>query len=331
MKRSIYIALLCTSITQASTDKLTRLPNNFYILDKSGKENTIKTSANPNAFIIIVAPTQKMPFFDENAYTYIKSLQTNTSSIPQGFLPELSSTGTTYSLYFNWEDQVGFKNIKDYGKIFAQGINYLTKTYNVPLIIICYNRAGLLANYASQLWNSTNITKDKLPLLIQIGTPVPTPASQYSEFMPNPKSINKIFFFYSKQPFVFEQTSLHPKYQYLYTEIPGLSIYRILVLINNKQPLQNSINSPLLINDILTHCMNAQINYKINKNLFLNLSTLKPETNGLVGIINYDDKTNSNEIKKSEEIVKNLEKTLERNLAFEINQGEFLRNTFRQQ
>ncbi len=332
MKRSICIALLYANIAQTATDKITRLPNNFYILDQSGKENIINGSKKPDAFVITVGSTQKLPFFDQKAYTYIKSLMpTNNPLIPKDFVKSFPSNEKTYSLYFNWEDQVGFKNIKDYGKIFAQGINYLISAYNVPIIIITYNRGGLLVNYASQLWNSPTITKGPLPILIQIGTPVPMPMSQYNEFMPNPKTISELFFFYSKQPFIVDQPSLHPEYQSTYKAIPGLSIYTILVIVNNKQPLQNNMNVAPLSENIIEYCMDAKKNYKTNKNLFLNLNSFKPEINGIIAITEPQDEKNNEEIKKSNEIIKNLEKALGRNLTFNINQGEVLRNSFRYQ
>ena len=169
MKRSMKTALLLLSFTHITASPLTRLPDNFYILDANGQTNMMDTSTSPRAFFIIVATTSTSPLTDSTAYQTVTSLiSTATLDIPTGFTPQLPPTGKTISLYFNWEDQVGFKNIRDYGKIFAKGINNLISTYSVPCIIVSFNRAGLLVNYASQLWATPSIEPDPLPTLIQI-------------------------------------------------------------------------------------------------------------------------------------------------------------------
>ena len=334
MKRSIKTGLLLVSVMQANAALQTRLPDNFYILDKTGQSNLFDTSTPPRAFFIVVGNTPTAPFSDPNSYQKLTGLiSPEDATLPAGFVPRLPASGNTINLYFNWEDQVGFKNIRDYGKIFAHGIHTLVTAYAVPCIIVSFNRGGLLVNYASQQWTTPSLDGEPLPTLIQIGTPIPTPVKNHADLMPNPKGIGTLFFFYSKQPFVIDQPTLHPEYQATYTNIPELSVYNILVLLNNKQPLQHSLPSQLLAQNLISCCNTARTNYTINRNLFLNLSTLKPETNGAVGIAapSSSKKTDqgAQELVVSNGIIKNLTESLGRDLALTISQGEYLRNSHR--
>ncbi len=332
MKRSMKTAFLLLSVIPLQGALQTRLPDNFYLFDSTGQNKLLDTSIRPRTFTIIVGNTPTSPAKNQPSYQQLTSLISTTPAIPTGFIASLPVSGKDVALYFDWEDKVGFKNIRDFGGIFAKGIQELINSFDVPCIIISFGRAGLLVNNASQQWNTPSII-NPLPTLIQVGTPVPGPANQYRDLLPNPAGISRLYCFYSKQPFVVDQPTLHPTYQPLYNRIPNLSVYTLLVLINNKQPLQSDLLNQLLTQNLIGYCNTAQTQYVANKNLFINLSTIKPEINGIIAIANptigNTTAQGTQEVARSAMIVQNLTTTLGRDIALDIDQGQFLRNSYR--
>lgn len=308
------------------------LPQNFYILNQSGPTRMIPKDTQPRVFFIVVGDAPIAPTSGPSTYqTLLSQLAINPPDIPSGFMPQLLATGTTVSLYFNWEDKVGFKSIRDAGKQLAEGISTLLDIYGVPCIIISFYRGSLVVNNASQSWKIPALTTK--PTLIQIGTPVPNPVTTYADLMPNPKNIYQLFFFYSKQPFVVDQPTLHPNYNVVYDAIAGLNMYTILVLLNNKQPLQNNLVSPILMQNIIPCCATTHITYRENRDLYLNLSTLYPEINGKIGVNQQrsgkPSALGTQELRLSNAVTNQVQNSLGRNVALDINKGEKLRNTYR--
>ena len=271
MKRSCIFILLSV-LTNTHTVLQTRLPNNFYLLDQTGQNNLFDASKQPAAFYIFVNTSSSLPLQNNAVYQTLLSFATTTPVIPAGFCRDLNGSGPIISLYFNWQDKVGFKNIRDFGTIFAKGIHELSTGYNAPCIIVSLGRAGLLVNAASSLWNSPSPISP-LPIVIQIGTPLPQPNSQFQDLMPNATTIQRLFHYYSQQPFITDQPTLNPPYGFDYDQpIQGLDIYKIIVLLHNQQPLQTALCMPLLTQSIITYSANAQTNYIKNRNLFLEIS-----------------------------------------------------------
>lgn len=309
----------------------TRLPNNFYLFSPSSSSNNLfDDTIAPRAFIIIVGNTNALPSKTPEIYAHLQNLFKNIT-FPTGLLTNVGAGSATLTLYFDWEDKVGFKNIREFGSIFAQGITQLTTKYNATPVIITLGRAGLMVNFASQQWKTGAAS---LPVLIQIGTPVPPRDELYVDLFPKSQTLRKLFHFYSTQPFVVEQPTLHPTYQSTYDNLPPLSTYNLMVLVNNNQPLQHKLVAlQSLTNNVLHVCAQAQTTFLANKQLFVSISPRRPETDGLIGIAQPNTKTTSEQNKKelsyNNELLKTFTKVWSYGPRLAIPAGEFLRNSYK--
>ena len=332
--RSIYTITALTLITPLYAPLQTRLPNNFYLFnaDQSGPHAStlFDDTIPPKAIIIFVGNNNALPSKDTITYMTMQRLFKDLT-LPDELLPNLRQTDHILKLYFDWEDKVGFKNIREFGAVFAKGITELTNKYVTIPVIITLGRAGLMVNFASNQWH-TSIPS--LPLIVQIGTPVPPREELYADLFPKTQNFRRLFQFYCTQPFIVDQPTLHPTYQPAYSDLPPLSTYNLLVLFNNNQPLQHKLlDMQLLTNNILDFCKKTQFSFVANKQLFINLSPRKPETHGLIGITQTNTKNTSEQNKKELELNNSVLKTFTQEWSYgprlTIPTGEYLRNSYK--
>ena len=281
MKRSLGLCILLLFTSSCFTVRQARLPNSFYVIGKDKQPSLFDPSQDYSIIYVLVPAAAESAAEDTDApQTLSRFTQNNTLTVPASFFSADYPKAPTTPLfvYFDWKDSSpGINQLKKPADELANGLNYL-QSLGSKCIVVAQGRGGLVFNMAS------NQLKKPIEVVVQLGTPVISPTENTTYFDPQAKKIGTLYTFYSEQPFTFSKPTLHPKYQNTYDNLTDLNSYSVLLLINNKQPSQEDLYSELVGKNILTLCYEIKKNYQINRDLFASLSSLKKDTNLMIGI-----------------------------------------------
>lgn len=306
-----------------------RLPDHFFMIGKKTQPTLFDPSQDYSIFYVVVPAAAESAKKDTQASQTLNNFtQNNSITVPQSFFSASSPKKSTapVCIYFDWQDTSPSTNhMKEPAKQLAQGLDYL-HSLGSKCIVTTQGRGGLILNAA------THYLKKKLDTVIQLGIPLPQDTKKNAWFFPNTKKIETFYTFYSEQPFLFSKPTLHPRYKNNYSSKNYPQLYSILLLINNQQPIQTNLYSYLVGRNILQLCYEIKKYYQINKNLWASLSSMKKETNLMVGIRTATSNKSLaalKEIAYSNRQKKAFTATWKRAPELQLASGTRIRNTYR--
>lgn len=280
MKKIVIIFVTLITVHFAHGQRA-RLPDQFYFFDKTNLFNP-EEKKHGIFFIVVPAAAESAQKNNTLAQELKKFTANNTLTVPYSFFSANNPAKTTSPLcvYFDWIDSSpSFNHLNTPAQKLAEGLDYLY-SLDSKCIVVTQGRGALVFNAA------THKLKHPIEVAIQVGPTIPQDRKKHISFMPHPNKIGKLYTFYSQQPFKLPKPTLQPRYVKEYPNLIHPDHHSVLLLINNRQPQQKELNTSLVGKNLLSLCYEIKKQFKINRDLFACLSTLKKETNMLVAIRN---------------------------------------------
>lgn len=329
MKYKLLVGIALLSLS-ALEGRLARLPDHFYMIGKDKNPSLFDPSKQQHHIILIVVPAAaESAKKDTNATKSLMAFTDNNKiQVPASFFSLNSPRFTTSPMcvYFDWQDTSPSTNqLTTPARKLAEGLDYLN-SLNSTCIVITQGRGGLVFNAATQSM------KHPVSTVIQLGTPIPKDTKKYANFIPQTSKINQLYTFYSQQPFTFSKPTLHPRYTHSYTNLNHPNNYSVLSLINNRQPQQTELYGRLVGKNIFNVCFNIKQHFKVNKDLFASLNSLKKDTNNIVAIrkpVNKKSPQRTQEVMYSNDQKKILYATWKRAPELNLSTGARMRSLHR--
>lgn len=292
MKKLLLLGALCTAITLQLEASLTLSKFKFWNNQTGFSSNELPLSPDnmPQSFCIIIPDAPKPIFMNGHpektqfAGQDIKFFLGNTQghatpiTIPKNFLNNRVMTKPTTVLILDWVDTI---QKTDTDKIVSETgteiIKLMTEIPRAEYMIVGLGRGGTVA---TGIINQEDLPK-KVTLIL-LGTPFAQDTDKYPTYATlKQHNINTAFIFYNNIPYrgspLLATSNNHP------AKSPE-NTYHLRTIANNKEQPIHKI-SFLKLQDVLNACAKTQQHYRLHHELWVSFSNIKPNTNGLVGIL----------------------------------------------
>ena len=335
LNRLLLIGLMtCAQMINA----VVKLPTNFYSLtvekNKAVKSVSIIDISDTEPIFFIVVPDSSLQ--SNTPQERVKELFefAQDITVPADFFASKkpSNEKKPVILYLAWDEQENTQVRKRAAQDLATGIDSLRYRFkSSQFIVLGHGQGGNIINSASQQ------IRIPLEVVINLSTPI-FPHTQdsntpdiYSDYLPNPKKINRLFCYYSDQDFRVIHPTLHPRYEHTYANGSHPNLSNVLLLVNNKHPLTHETLRPLVGKKIVQLSKKITESYRNHTHFIAHISSSKPETDMLVflpesTVVACADKATSDLVTQEQILskvrIQKFEKEWGRPLATTLKSGE---------